>query len=115
MWQSVCLGGGINAIDSPTVSGAPRVGRRILLGALVSGFLFWRGMLVAGLACLVHAVLPCLFKTTGRSAISELHTKMLVKRATHREWAILRAVRSDLNVALLSFRRYQPVGVTWAL
>lgn len=42
-------------------------------------------MLVAGLACLVHAVLPCLFKTTGRSAISELHTKMLVKRATHRD------------------------------
>ena len=72
-------------------------------------------MLVAGLACLVHAVLPCLFKTTGRSAISELHTKMLVKRATHREWAILRAVRSDLNVALLSFRGHQPVGVTWAL
>ena len=36
-------------------------------------------MLVAGLACLVHAVLPCLFKTTGRSPISELHTKMLVK------------------------------------
>ena len=42
-------------------------------------------MLVAGLACLVHAVLPCLFKTTGRSARSELHTKMLVKRATHRD------------------------------
>ena len=42
-------------------------------------------MLVAGLACLVHAVLPCLFKTTGPAAISELHTKMLVKRATHRD------------------------------
>ena len=38
-------------------------------------------MLVAGLACLVHAILPCLFKTTGRTAISELHTKMVVHRA----------------------------------
>ena len=42
-------------------------------------------MLVAGVACLIHAVLPCLFKTTGRSAISELHTKMVVHRAKHRD------------------------------
>ena len=42
-------------------------------------------MLVAGLACLVHAILPCLFKTTGRTAISELHTKMVVHRAKHRD------------------------------
>ena len=42
-------------------------------------------MLVAGFACLVHAILPCLFKTTGRKAISELHTKMVVNRAKHRD------------------------------
>jgi hypothetical protein len=46
---------------------------------------FGMRMLVAGLACLVHAILPCLFKTTGRTAISELHTKMLVDRAKHRD------------------------------
>jgi hypothetical protein len=40
-------------------------------------------MLVAGLACLIHAVLPCVFKTTGRTAISELHTKMVLHRAKH--------------------------------
>jgi len=42
-------------------------------------------MLVAGLACLVHAVLPCLFKTTGRTAVSELHSKLVLHRAKHRE------------------------------
>ena len=52
---------------------------------LLQASYFGMRMLVAGLACLVHAVLPCLFKTTGRSAISKLHTKMLVKRATHRD------------------------------
>ena len=42
-------------------------------------------MLAAGLACLVHAVLPFLFKTTGRTVISELHTKMVLHRAKHRD------------------------------
>jgi hypothetical protein len=42
-------------------------------------------MLAAGLACLVHAVLPCVFKTTGRTAISELHTKMVLHRAKNRD------------------------------
>jgi hypothetical protein len=42
-------------------------------------------MLVAGLACLVHAVLPFLFKTTGRTAISELHTKMVLLREKHHD------------------------------
>ena len=42
-------------------------------------------MLAAGLACLVHAVLPCVFKATGRTAISELHTKMVLHRPKHRD------------------------------
>ena len=42
-------------------------------------------MLLAGLACLVHAILPCFFTTTGRTAITELHTKMVVHRAKHRD------------------------------
>ena len=37
-------------------------------------------MLLAGLACLIHAIIPCLFKTTGRRAISELHSKMVLHR-----------------------------------
>ena len=60
------------------------VGESYLEHLFLASF-FGMRMLVAGLACLFHAVLPCLFKTTGRSAISERHTKMLVKRATHRD------------------------------
>ena len=37
--------------------------------------LFW-----ASLACLVHALIPCLFKTTGSRAIAELHDRMVVNR-----------------------------------
>jgi hypothetical protein len=37
-------------------------------------------MLIAGLACLIHAIFPCLFTTTGRTAISELHSKMVLHR-----------------------------------
>ena len=33
-------------------------------------------LLVAGLACLVHAVLPALFETTGSRAIRGLHARM---------------------------------------
>ena len=46
---------------------------------------FGMRMLVAGLACLVHAILPCLFKTAGRTAISELHAKMVVHRTKYRD------------------------------
>ena len=42
---------------------------------------FGMRMVVVGFACLVHALIPCLFKTTGRTAISELHSKMVLHRA----------------------------------
>ena len=37
-------------------------------------------MLLAGLACLIHAIIPGLFETTGRRAISQLHSKMVLHR-----------------------------------
>lgn len=42
----------------------------------------WFGttMLVAGLACLVHALIPGLFVKTGSSAIARLHDRMIVNR-----------------------------------
>ena len=45
----------------------------------------WFGthMLLAGLACLVHAVLPFLFIKTGSLAISMLHERMVTKRRRH--------------------------------
>ena len=60
------------------------VGESYLEHLSQAAYFGWR-MLVAGLACLIHAVLPCVFKTTGRTAISELHTKMVLHRAKHQD------------------------------
>jgi len=42
----------------------------------------WFGlrMLLAGLACLIHALLPFLFVSTGSRAIAELNDAMLINR-----------------------------------
>lgn len=37
-------------------------------------------MVGAGLACLIHAVLPFLFVRTGSAAIADLHDRMVVNR-----------------------------------
>jgi len=37
-------------------------------------------MILAGLACLVHAVLPFLFVRTGSAAITQLHERMVLHR-----------------------------------
>ena len=44
----------------------------------------WFGsrMLLAGVACLVHAIFPFLFVKTGSNAIAELHTAMVTGRRT---------------------------------
>jgi len=37
-------------------------------------------LILAGLACLVHAVLPFLFTSTGRRTIESLHRRMVTHR-----------------------------------
>jgi hypothetical protein len=37
-------------------------------------------MIAAGIACLVHALLPFLFSRTGSAAIAELNDRMVVSR-----------------------------------
>ena len=37
-------------------------------------------LMKAGLACLIHAVLPFLFTTYGRSTIADLHRRMVTHR-----------------------------------
>jgi hypothetical protein len=37
-------------------------------------------MILAGLACLVHGILPFLFVKTGSAAITELHHRMVTHR-----------------------------------
>ena len=47
---------------------------------LASASYFGFRMVIAGFACLIHALLPFMFSTTGREAISELHKKMVTHR-----------------------------------
>lgn len=41
---------------------------------------FGLSMIAAGLACLIHAVVPGFFVTTGSDAIRRLYDRMVVKR-----------------------------------
>jgi hypothetical protein len=47
---------------------------------LVSAAGFGTRMLIAGSACMIHALLPCLFQKTGSRAIAELNTRMVTGR-----------------------------------
>lgn len=42
---------------------------------------FGRDLVVAGLACLVHALLPFLFERTASAAVTDLHERMVRHRA----------------------------------
>ncbi len=46
-----------------------------------AGFSF--SMLAAGIACLIHALLPCLFITTGSRTVTNLHDRMVQNRNRH--------------------------------
>jgi hypothetical protein len=43
---------------------------------------FGTRMMLAGMACMVHAVLPFLFVKTGSQAISQLNDRMVLNRRT---------------------------------
>ena len=47
---------------------------------LVTASGFGLRMIIAGLACMVHAVLPFLFVKTGSAQISVLHDRMVANR-----------------------------------
>jgi len=47
---------------------------------LVHASCFGGRMVLAGLACMLHALLPFLFVRTGSQAIEELNAKMLARR-----------------------------------
>jgi hypothetical protein len=56
---------------------------------------FGTRMILAGLACLVHGLLPFLFVRTGSAAITELHTRMV----THRRRQPLAAERGAVKAS----------------
>ena len=41
---------------------------------------FGATMIIAGLACFVHALVPGLFRKTGSAAIARLHDRMIMNR-----------------------------------
>jgi hypothetical protein len=47
---------------------------------LVAATTFGVTMILSGLACIVHALIPGLFVTRGSDAICSLHERMVVKR-----------------------------------
>lgn len=46
-------------------------------------FSFGGRMIFAGLACLLHGLLPFLFVKSGSNAIEELHARMVTNRKRH--------------------------------
>lgn len=45
---------------------------------------FGAAMILGGLACLVHAVVPALFKTAGSRTVDRLHAQLVAKRGAVR-------------------------------
>ena len=45
---------------------------------------FGAEMVAGGVACMLHAVVPALFKTAGSGTVSRLHARMVAKRGAVR-------------------------------
>ena len=45
--------------------------------------LFGSRMILGGLACMLHGLLPFLFTSTGRRTIELLHDRMVINRRRH--------------------------------
>lgn len=63
----------------------PRSVGESYLGHLATASRFGAAMLLGGLACLVHGLLPCFFQTTGSRQIRRLHQAMVTDRARAHE------------------------------
>lgn len=50
-----------------------------------AAFGFGVAMVVGGIACIVHAIVPGIFQTTGSGAVKRLYELMVAKRAAKRE------------------------------
>ncbi|MGC1523456.1 MAG: DUF6356 family protein [Steroidobacteraceae bacterium] len=50
---------------------------------------FGAKMIVAGVACMVHGILPAVFVTRGSDTIRSLHERMVVKRRENSRGALV--------------------------
>ena len=65
---------------------------------------FGTTMVLAGFACLMHALVPRLFVKTGSSAIGRLHDRMVINRTLHAV-NVERAFRSTSNQPMRATRK----------
>ncbi len=56
---------------------------------LISAVGFGTKMIVAGVACMVHGLLPAVFVTRGSDAICALHERMVMKRRKNSRSALM--------------------------
>src|SRR3546814_11903417 len=68
----------------PAVHRASTLGRRELSRAHGGRLGFGAWMVLAGLACLVHGVLPFMFVKTGSRTIAMLHDRMIANRVRNK-------------------------------
>lgn len=70
----------ITAVNRAFAAHPASVGETYREHFLVAGSFGW-ALFKASLACFVHAVLPFAFEKTGSTAITALHTRMVIKRS----------------------------------
>jgi hypothetical protein len=56
---------------------------------LISAVSFGTKMIVAGVACMVHGLLPAVFVTRGSDTICALHERMVLKRRKNSRSALM--------------------------
>jgi hypothetical protein len=65
----------------------PRTVRESYGGHMLVAWSFSLRLLGASLACLIHGILPCLFKQTASRQIRVLHDQMVTHRVRHGQTA----------------------------
>ena len=73
----------------------PRCVGETYLQHLQSASSFAGAMLIAGLACFIHGIVPRLFENTGSRAIERLYDRMIVSR--HRAHSPANVAQSPLQ------------------
>ena len=61
----------------------PRSVGETYLEHMCQAFTFGGKMLLAGIACILHGLLPAVFTSTGSRAVISLHERMVLNRSRH--------------------------------
>jgi hypothetical protein len=72
----------------------PRSVGETYLEHLRQAFTFGGRMLLAGIACILHGLLPAVFTSTGSRAVTALHERMVLNRSRHARAGLQRAAHT---------------------